>query len=298
MIFKVMYESGWLGFHDIFVVLLAGTVFMWARTFLLMPRRDTVPFPVPANYRFGISDWCKCAKKFAIGDSESDLSLAQRRGSDASFVYQRSMRDQWDATLELAKSPSFISFNIWFVACNLRHVFFVSSANAWLSRMPGSDCAFVSHWTNFFGVAQFFGFAFAPIAGLFIDTLENYLNSTISIAQRQEYVTSCGVSLVVTTVIGIIFTLCALEELVAAALILEVVFRAFLYGCHATFIALLFPSENFGFLYGISFFVGGVTGFVAIPMFELGNFLMIDCFFIIFLGISTVWAAIIHIKWI
>ena len=86
---------------------------------------------------------------------------------------------------------------------------------------------------------------------------------------RQEYVTSCGVSLVVTTVIGIIFTLCALEELVAAALILEVVFRAFLYGCHATFIALLFPSENFGFLYGISFFVGGVTGFVAIPMFEL-----------------------------
>ena len=55
----------------------------------------------------------------------------------------------------------------------------------------------------------------------------------------------------------------------AATLILEVIFRAFLYGCHATFISLLFPGENFGFLYGISFFIGGVTGFLAIPMFEL-----------------------------
>ena len=89
------------------------------------------------------------------------------------------------------------------------------------------------------------------------------------ILRRQEDVTSCGLSLVVTSLIGIFFTICAIEEMVAAALVLEVIFRAFLYGSHASFIALLFPQENFGFLYGISFFVGGVTGFLAIPMFEL-----------------------------
>ena len=185
-----MYDRGWLGFHDIFVVLLVGTVFMWIRTFLLMPRRDTIPFPVPPRYRFGVSDWCgnaACAKIGVLGGDESDSSLGQR-GSDTSFIYgERSLRDQWDSTLELAKSTSFISFNIWFIACNLRHVFFVSSANAWLSRMPGSDCEFVSRWTNFFGIAQFFGFAFAPIAGLFIDTLEEYFNRSISIAARQVF---------------------------------------------------------------------------------------------------------------
>lgn len=35
-----------------------------------------------------------------------------------------------------------------------------------------------------FGVAQFFGFIFAPIAGLFIDTLEKYFSAKISLAQR------------------------------------------------------------------------------------------------------------------
>ena len=47
-----------------------------------------------------------------------------------------------------------------------------------------SDCAYVSKWTNIFGVAQFFGFIFAPIAGLFIDTLEKYFSAKISLAQR------------------------------------------------------------------------------------------------------------------
>ena len=56
---------------------------------------------------------------------------------------------------------------------------------------------------------------------------------------------------------------------VMVTLILEVVFRAFTYGVHATFITLLFPSENFGFLYGVSFLIGGLTGFLAIPLFDM-----------------------------
>ena len=56
---------------------------------------------------------------------------------------------------------------------------------------------------------------------------------------------------------------------VMVTLILEVLFRAFTYGVHATFITLLFPSENFGFLYGVSFLIGGLTGFLAIPLFDM-----------------------------
>ena len=61
----------------------------------------------------------------------------------------------------------------------------------------------------------------------------------------------------------------AMANHVMVTLILEVVFRAFTYGVHATFITLLFPSENFGFLYGVSFLIGGLTGFLAIPLFDL-----------------------------
>ena len=49
------------------------------------------------------------------------------------------------------------------------------------------DCEFVSNYTNYFGIAQFFGFAFAPMAGLFIDGLEKYFERSIGFAQRKLF---------------------------------------------------------------------------------------------------------------
>jgi len=45
----------------------------------------------------------------------------------------------------------------------------------------------VSNYTNYFGIAQFFGFAFAPMAGLLIDGLEKYFERSIGFAQRKLF---------------------------------------------------------------------------------------------------------------
>ena len=50
-----------------------------------------------------------------------------------------------------------------------------------------SDCEFVSNYTNYFGIAQFFGFAFAPMAGLLIDGLEKYFERSIGFARRNLF---------------------------------------------------------------------------------------------------------------
>jgi hypothetical protein len=318
MVFKIMYDREYLDYSQIFLVLLCGTAVLWLRTLFLMPKEGTIPYPVPTGYYYGIGEWmesvpCKSEDQKIHGILNDFLQRKERAGSSASQISEifdqsgqpKSFRDQLRGSWEHIRSTSFISFNIWFIACNLRHVFFVSSVNAWLGRMPEADCDYVSEWTNFFGGAQFFGFLFAPMAGLLIDGLENYFErDSIGIARRLSYVTSCGVSLVITSILGIIFTVTALNEQIAATLILEVVFRAFLYGCHATFITLLFPADYFGFLYGTSFFIGGATGFLAIPLFGMvmglfqGDFIIINWFFIVLIGVSTIWTAIIHIKWI
>ena len=43
-------------------------------------------------------------------------------------------------------------------------------------------------------------------------------------------------------------------SVIGATLLLEVAFRAFLYGSHANFISVLYPSYSFGSLYGIRWF--------------------------------------------
>lgn len=312
MVFKVLYDAERLSYSQIFIILLCGTVLMWIRTFFMMPKEKTIPWPVPQEYDFGVGDWIPAIRKSEREIQDILMQLRERAGSHESNISEtfdtknqdKSFKEQIMSSVEHLKSTSYISFNIWFIATNLRHVFFVSSVNAWLTRIPDSDCDFVSNYTNYFGIAQFFGFAFAPMAGLLIDGLEKYFERSIGFAQREPYKTACGMALVATSIIGIVFTITAMANHVMVTLILEVLFRAFTYGVHATFITLLFPSENFGFLYGVSFLIGGLTGFLAIPLFDMsmgtlsGNFDAINVFFLVLLGVSTVWTAIIHIKWI
>jgi len=312
MVFKVLYDAERLSYFQIFIILLCGTIIMWIRTLFMMPKDKTIPWPVPHEYDFGVADWLPTLRKSEREIQDILSALRNRTDSQESNLSEtvdvknqdKTFMDQIKSSADHLKSTSYISFNIWFIATNLRHVFFVSSVNAWLTRIDGSDCDFVSEYTNYFGIAQFFGFAFAPMAGLLIDGLEKYFERSIGFAQREPYKTACGMALVATSIIGIIFTLTAMADYVMVTLILEVLFRAFTYGVHATFITLLFPSDNFGFLYGISFLIGGVTGFLAIPLFDLamgmlsGDFFLINVFFIVLLGVSTVWTAIIHIKWI
>jgi len=221
------------------------------------------------------------------------------------------------------KSMSFISMNIWFVVVNLRHVFFISSVNSWLTglskathqsceidhccEMEQKEHDFVSEWTNIFGIFQFCGIAFAPMAGGIIDILNRRFTRN-GYLQKDAECTSCGVSLIITSVLGIAFSMMSANahsspntSVIGATLLLEVAFRAFLYGSHANFISVLYPSHSFGSLYGISMFIGGVTGFASIPLFDVAvgplnsQFYFLDWFFVILIACGTIWPALVNV---
>lgn len=213
-------------------------------------------------YSLGVHQWIHecCETEEAIDDEEEENrrnleleeEIAVKRTSLSSNIW----------------SLSYISFNIWFIVCNLRHVFFISSVNTWLTGSEVADCDFVSRWTNYFGLFQFCGVLFAPMAGAIIDILNRHFTAS-GYLQMDAMRTSCGISLILTSLLGIAFSIMSAnaysnpsDGTIAAMLLLEVAFRAFLYGSQANFISSLFPSTSFGFLYGLRF-VNKATLFVT-----------------------------------
>ena len=77
--------------------------------------------------------------------------------------------------------------------CNLRHVFFISSVNTLLTGYDGADCAFVSKWTTYFGIFQFCGVLFAPLAGGIIDITNSHYTKN-GFLQTDAQKNACGVS--------------------------------------------------------------------------------------------------------
>jgi len=81
-----------------------------------------VPNPNKRFYQIGVHQWVEtcCVKDEDEGEKDEETSGV--------------ITFQWrDSIKPIVTSISFISLNIWFIVCNLRHVFFISSVNAWLT---------------------------------------------------------------------------------------------------------------------------------------------------------------------
>ena len=62
----------------------SGSVLMWIRTFFMMPKDKTIPWPVPQEYYFGVSDWLPVLRKSEREIQDILSSLRERTGSQES----------------------------------------------------------------------------------------------------------------------------------------------------------------------------------------------------------------------
>ena len=61
---------------------------MWIRTFFMMPKDKTIPWPVPQEYYFGFSDWLPVFRKSEREIQDILSSLRERTGSQESNLSQ------------------------------------------------------------------------------------------------------------------------------------------------------------------------------------------------------------------
>merc|ERR1712131_271221 len=139
-----------------------------------------------------------------------------------------------------------------------------------------------------FGLVQALGVMFAPLNGIIIDKLMIKTDGA-------KYKTLC-VSMFCCTFLGSLFSFIAVlpfTSLQYAAFLFSVIHRAFVYSGNAAVIAMCFPPQYFGKLYGFSQFATALSGQLISPTFTWAkstSFRNVNLV-LLFVEIGTLWHA-------
>jgi len=236
-----------------------------------MPR-STIPFTVNPSYTF------KKPHKSPARSSRNDEII-----EDEKCLAQNASQPE-DSDQDFRKSlltPLFVLNIFYFAVLVIRWNYFVSSFNAWMTskaQEQTSNCTTVvetvSSYTNIFGTIQMMeAFCLAPFVGLVIDLSGMILKRTNpNIKDDELRLKQTMSSMVICILLGVISALMPLVDLMGlqvVTIIAACLFRTFMVGTTATFLSLCFPSEHFGKLYGITRTIGGISTFLAVPIFKL-----------------------------
>lgn len=294
LLVKLAYDSG-ISFNFIFLFILFCTLFLWMRTFLFLPQAH-VPVSVPKKtYQYGLHD---CTALCSKSDSE-EIALKENEAIEkkTSSGFDLDQITFWSCMKTWHFWTNFFHFSV----LQLRNYFFFSSFYSWLKNiLPESQ---INVYLTTFGICQFFGMVCAPLNGVLMDAVKHFNKSKKS--KISLSLTATSLSAFVTSTWGVLFSLCILlpyPELQYFSFVLQVIFRSFLYGGNASFIALLFPIHHFGKIYGMTLTLSGIVSLLQFPFFTMvlrvfeGDFLIINVVFLIFCFLSYVHPVYLYVK--
>ncbi|XP_057252624.1 equilibrative nucleobase transporter 1 isoform X2 [Pezoporus wallicus] len=138
-----------------------------------------------------------------------------------------------------------------------------------LQRLARGDAGLVSTYTNAFAFTQLCGVLCAPWNGLILDRHKRgkapHPDGALgALADLQASV----LSLVVTVVLGLLFSIAAAVPVLPVqfgTFVLQVLSRSFLYGGNAAFLAIAFPPQHFGKLYGLAMALSALVALLQYP---------------------------------
>ncbi|XP_062479372.1 equilibrative nucleobase transporter 1-like, partial [Pezoporus occidentalis] len=146
---------------------------------------------------------------------------------------------------------------------------FIGTLNPGLQRLARGDAGLVSTYTNAFAFTQLCGVLCAPWNGLILDRHKRgkapHPDGALgALADLQASV----LSLVVTVVLGLLFSIAAAVPVLPVqfgTFVLQVLSRSFLYGGNAAFLAIAFPPQHFGKLYGLAMALSALVALLQYP---------------------------------
>jgi len=299
-IFKKGYDFG-INLYLILQIMSWLTLFLWLRTFLLLPRKS-IPFPLPSDgVIFGWKDllrYCKMIKdqpsKTCTSDSaKSSCNNTKRKNSkviqtkDGSSL-QSDIQDikpncsDKKVSSKIADAdninPDYLSFvdtlrnplcwtNIYhYSVIAFRLSFLFGSVLDWLRSFTEREQ--ISKLTDDFFVILLFGVCVSPLNGVIIDLVRKVMKSRTPNSKILNLKASF-VSMLITSVLSIIYSSLALVPSAYGTFIFHTLTRGFLHGGLAAFVASNFPFCHFGKLFGLSGFIAGLFSFLQYGLFHI-----------------------------
>ncbi|XP_028400968.1 solute carrier family 43 member 3-like isoform X2 [Dendronephthya gigantea] len=175
--------------------------------------------------------------------------------------------DSTPRLISLMLTSEYIHTTFFLSLCNLRLWFYVGYLNSYLEFMSDNDHDTVSHYTNWFGIAQFSGFVFAPIVGIVMDWKPK---------GKRNQKTDLGfvVGFFLTSFTAFVLNILVLVPDLSvqyASFVVQVVLRAFVYTVYSAFLLHKFPLSQFGKLYGAGHLISAVIGSIQYGLFTISE---------------------------
>ncbi|XP_039923480.1 equilibrative nucleobase transporter 1 isoform X1 [Hirundo rustica] len=266
LIVKLLYERG-LSLRAMFLFLAACSAWHLLRTLFLMPR-TRIPYPLPPGYDYGLQCWGRSRSYRThkdkqppgeAGPEETPLESPKARGGDMPGTPFRACACSWLFAWHVA----------WLSVMQLRHYLFIGTLNPQLEHLARGDHALVSTYTNAFAFTQLCGVLCAPWNGLILDRHKRGKGprpegTLAALADLRSAV----LSLVVTVAQCLLFSVFAAVPVLPVqfgTFVLQVISRSFLYGGNAAFLAIAFPPQHFGKLYGLAMALSALVALLQYP---------------------------------
>ncbi|XP_018424124.1 PREDICTED: solute carrier family 43 member 3, partial [Nanorana parkeri] len=269
----VLYQNG-ISLKTSFLFLSCCSSVHILRTLFLLPKGH-IPYPLPAEYNYGVSCGKAISKNIESMDSSAPPNDAEK-SQDAkdlaakAFLNRQTKHDeQPEVSFWSCAFTSLFGWHlVWISLMQLRHYLFIGTLNTTITHLSGGDLHTVSKYTNVFAVSQFCGILCAPWNGLIMDRHKRKNKDT----EKHDDLHSSILSLTLTAIQCILFSLCASIPLLPAlypTFIFQVLNRSFLYGGNAAFLSIAFPAKHFGKLYGLAMSLSAVISLLQYPAFYI-----------------------------
>ena len=261
--------------HTIFLSFTLLTLFIWVRTFLLMPQK-VIYYPIklyPVLY--GWKEW-KCFSKPEISEVASekrtdgvksvtgDIS-AREKGEDSSNV--QASDEKIVPFLTCIKNKLLWSSILHLSLLNLRLSIFLGTVLQWLEALGESESN-ISKYVDDFLIILIFAVCAAPLNGILVDIVTNHAKSSKK-TQKVCDLRGSLASMIASSCLGIIMSVVVLAPSIYGSFILYLLLTGFVFGGAVTFIMVHFPAEHLGKLVGIQFSCIGIVNLFQYALYRI-----------------------------
>ncbi|XP_033108532.1 solute carrier family 43 member 3-like isoform X2 [Anneissia japonica] len=248
---KIAYTEG-VSMMSCFIFLAGISLIFNVNTFILLPKYK-IPWPLPENWGKSVT----VSERLPIEDTqEMELVQSNSAVTNNGTVQTVSWMDvEYPSLLSCLKSLMFLLFLMWFSILQLTHFFYIGTFNPRLQFLTDDD-------------------------------KDTRPDKRTSLDDLQDFILGILLANFVTAAFNVTMMIPVLP-LQFLTFFLQVMGRAFIYGCLATFISTTFPGRYFGSVYGTISILAACIALFQYPLLKLvqgpfdNNSFYVDLFLLI-----------------
>ena len=252
-VFKKLYDVN-ISINAIFWVMTGLTMFLWARTYVLLPKSQVPYSAFEKPIKYGWKQWI-C---FGGRRNEEESGINENRISLENLPIDESKNNtsQKSSFTDCLKTVVFWTNVFHFSVLSFRLNIFMGTLQPWLKGF--ATASEISHFTDIVSILLMLGVFASPLNGLIIDITTKKLkptNPNHKVLNLKVFL----ISMFITSLLGIILSILIVIPTTYPSFVFLLLARGFLYGGNAAFLSINFPVEHFGKLFGITTFVASLV---------------------------------------